>query len=127
MLIADPRPTVRAAVAATLDAEPGVTVVGSVGAFDEVIAGVRGHRPHVMLLDLAVLGGRRMTGLAALRRMDPSTAVLVMGVVEDPALAHALLRNGAAGRIMKDAPAAELGAAVRAAARRGRHLRIVPS
>lgn len=127
VLIADPRPTVRAAVAAALDGEPGVTVVDSVGAFDEAIAGLRRHRPHVALLDLAVLGDRRMTGLAALRQAGPSTSVLVMGVVEDPALAHELLRHGAAGRVMKDAPAAELGAAVRAAARGGRHLRIVPS
>src|SRR5919202_233621 len=100
MLIADPRPTVRAAVAATLDAEPGVTVVDSLGAFDEVIAGVRRHRPHVTLLDLAVLGGRRVTGLAPLRQAGPSTAVLVMGVVEEPALAHALRRIVAAGRVM---------------------------
>jgi hypothetical protein len=48
-----------------------------------------------------------------------------MAVVDDAALERAAARHRAVGHVVKDTPAAELASAVRIAARRATHLRIV--
>ena len=77
------------------------------------------------MVDIAALGHRGLAGLAELRAARSQTAILAMGIVDDPALAHAAIRHGAVGRVLKDMPAAELAAAIRAAARSAPRLRIV--
>ena len=127
VLVADPHPRLRAALAAALTKQPEVAVVGSAGRLEDAVAAMRRLRPDVVLLDLAVLADRGIDGLGELASVRRSTALLVMGVVEDAAFTRGVLRAGAAARVMKHAPAAELAAAVRSAAGRTRRLRAVPS
>jgi two-component system response regulator DesR len=116
----------RAALAAALAHEPGVSVIATVGGFDEALATIRLRRPDVVLVDSGALGHRGMAGLADLKAARSSTAILVMGIVHDRGLERDAVRHGAVARVLKDAPAPDLAAAVRdAAGRRGR-LRIVP-
>jgi DNA-binding NarL/FixJ family response regulator len=126
VVIVDPHTKLRAALVAVLAADAGITVIGAVGTFDEALAVVRLRRPRVALVDIAALGHRGVAGLAELRAARSRTAILVMGVVDDPALEHAAIRYGAVGRVLKDMTGAELAAAVRNAARRPPRLRIVP-
>ena len=125
VLIVDPHTKLRAALEAALAAEPRITVVAAVGTFDDALAAVRLRRPHVAMIDIAALGQRGLAGLAELRAARSRTAILVMSIVDDPALERAAIRHGAVGRVLKDMPAAELAAAVRAAARSASSLRIV--
>ena len=126
VLIVDPHTKLRAALEAALAVRGDIAVVAAVGAFDEALVAVRLRRPHVALVDVTAFGHRGMAGLAELRDAWPLTAILVMGIVDDPSLERAAIRYGAVGRILKDMPAAELAAAVRAAAGRAPRLRIVP-
>ena len=126
VLVSDPRPAVRAALTAALEAHAGITAVGSANQLQDVVAAIRRHRPDVVLIDLAVLAERGVAGLGDLAAVRRATAVLVMGVVEHSARTRQVMRAGAAGHVMKDAPAAELAAAVRSAADRSRRLRAVP-
>ena len=125
VLLVDPHTKVRGALEAVLAAEAGITVMAAVATFDDAVAALRLRRPHVAMVDIAALGHRGLAGLAELRAARSQTAILAMGIVDDPALAHAAIRHGAVGRVLKDMPAAELAAAIRAAARSAPHLRIV--
>jgi DNA-binding NarL/FixJ family response regulator len=127
VLVCDPHRGLPAALTAALEAQTAIAVVGSANGLEDVAAAIRRQRPDVVLVDLAVLGERGIAGLGELAAVRRSTAVLVMGMVEDLARGHGVTRAGAAGRIlMKDAPAAELAAAVRSAAGE-RRLRVVRS
>ena len=125
VLVADPHPGLPGAITAALETQPGIAVAGSADRLADAVAAIRCDRPDVVLLDLAVLAGRGLAGLGELTAVRRSTAVLVMGVVEDRARTREAIRAGAAGRVLKHAPAAELGAAVRSAGARGRRLRVV--
>jgi DNA-binding NarL/FixJ family response regulator len=127
VLVVDPHTKLRTALVAALGAAPGITVTAATGTFDEALAIVRLRRPDVALVDLAALGHRGVAGLAELRAARSQTALLVIGVVEDPALEHAALRHGAVGRILKDTPERDLARLVRDAAGRRSRLRLVPS
>ena len=125
VLLVDPHTKVRGALEAVLAAEAGITVMAAVATFDDAVAALRLRRPQVAMVDIAALGHRGLAGLAELRAARSQTAILAMGIVDDPALAHAVIRHGAVGRVLKDMPAAELAAAIRAAARSAPRLRIV--
>ena len=124
VLVADPHPGLRAALAVALATQAGIAVVGSAGRLEDAVAALRRQRPDVILLDLAVLAECGVAQLAELAAVRRSTAVLVMGVVEDAVRTRHVIRAGAAGHVMKHAPAEELAAAVRSAARRARRLRL---
>ena len=126
VLLVDPHAPLRAALEAVLAAEAGIAVIAAVGTFDEALAALRNHRPHVALVDVGALGDRGLEGLAALCAARPLTAILAMGVIDDPAFERAAMRHGAVGRVLKDTAAAELAGAVRTAARRATRLRLAP-
>jgi DNA-binding NarL/FixJ family response regulator len=126
VLLVDPHAPLRAALEAVLAAEAGITVIAAVATFDQALAALRKHRPHVALVDVGALGDRGLERLAELRAARPLTAILTMGVIDDPGLERAAVRHGAVGRVLKDAPAAELTGAVRMAARRATRLRLAP-
>ena len=125
VLVADPHTKLRAALVAALAATRGITVIAAIGTFDEALAIVRLRRPDVALVDLAALGHRGVAGLAELRAARSRTALLVIGVVEDPALEHAVVQHGAVGRILKDTAERDLARLVRDAAGRRARLRLV--
>jgi two-component system response regulator DesR len=125
VLLVDPHPKLRAALASVLAAEPGIAVLDAVGSLEEALAAVRRHRPQVALVDVGALGRWGIAGLAELRAARSLMAVLTMGVVDGPAFEREAVRHGAVGRVLKDMPAAELADVIRSAARRGARLRIV--
>jgi DNA-binding NarL/FixJ family response regulator len=126
VVVSDPHPGPRAALIAALDSQAGIAVVGSANRLEDAVATIRRRRPDVVLMDLALAGDRGLAGLRELAAVRRSTAVLVIGVVEDVAGTRQVMRAGAAGRVMKDAPVPELAAAVRSAGAQGRRLRVVP-
>jgi DNA-binding NarL/FixJ family response regulator len=126
ILIVDPHAVTRDALATLLGAESQFDVIAAVSDLEEALGVVCLRAPDVTLVDLAALGDRRAAGLGALRSTRPATALLVIGVVEDPVVDRDVARMGASGRILKDAPRSELLGAVRAAGRRRHHLRLVP-
>jgi two-component system, NarL family, response regulator NreC len=126
VLLVDAHIPLRATLEAVLAAEAGIAVVAAVGTFDEAFAALHSRRPHVALVDVGALGHRGLEGLADLLAARPLTAILAMGVIDDPAFDRAAVRHGAVGWVLKDTAAPELAAAVRMAARRTKRLTLVP-
>lgn len=126
VLVVDGHAAIRDALAAMLAMEPGIAVVGTAATVGTALALIRRRRPDVTLLDLGVLERRDWTRLRNLGVAGPRAAVLVMGVVDNPAVAHTAVRHGAAGRVLKDAPAHEIVTAIRRAAQGSARLRLLP-
>ncbi|SCX44831.1 two component transcriptional regulator, LuxR family [Klenkia marina] len=114
MVLADDHPVVRDGLRGMLAAVPGVEVVGEAADGVEAVAVVRATRPDVLLLDLRMPGGDGLDAIAALRG-DP-VRVLVLSTFATGRDVTAALEAGATGYVLKDTPAAQLVAALRAAA-----------
>ena len=116
-MVADPHPAMASAIAEVLGREPDTTVVTHTGNLLGLARMLARHRPDVLLLDPAILGGGRLQSLPVLTQASPGTRVLLM-VMDGAGWDTAVARSGAAGYIPKSARAAAWGPAVAAAARR---------
>lgn len=117
LLIADDHPVVRAGLRALFATETDLDVVGEAAtgelAVEQSLTGV-----DIVLMDLQFGGG--MQGAEATRRIrsaDGAPHVLVLTNYDTDADILGAVEAGASGYLLKDAPPAELIAAVRAAAR----------
>lgn len=113
VIIADDHAVVRAGLAALLDAEPDVAVVGQAKNGLEAVAKARELKPDVVVMDLRMPDMDGATATARLHRILPSVRVLILtSFGEADAVAHALAA-GAAGAITKTAEDGELVEVVR--------------
>lgn len=113
VLLADDQALVRGALGALLELEGDIRVVAEVGRGDEVVAAARASGAQVCLLDIQMPG---MDGLAAARALHselPAVRVLMVTTFNRPGYLREAMNAGAAGFVVKDAPAAELADAVR--------------
>lgn len=122
LLLAEDQSMVREALAALLGLEPDIEVVAQVARGDEVLAAARAQSVDVALLDIEMPG---MTGIEAagvLRRELPAVKIVVVTTFGRPGYLRRAMEAGADAFLVKDAPAAQLAAAVRRVVmRRTRH------
>ncbi|MBN6053401.1 response regulator transcription factor [Nonomuraea sp. RK-328] len=112
----DDHPIVRDGLRAALDGEPDLEVVGEASDGAEAVRLAADLAPDLVLLDLRMPGMDGVTAIRALRGLGPAAPrVLVLTTFDTDVLTA--LEAGAAGYLLKDAPAHELVRAVRAAAR----------
>lgn len=107
---------VRGALAALLTLAGDIEVVAEASRGDEVMPQALASRPDVALLDIEMPGGDGITAAAALHEQLPSCRVLILTTFGRPGYLRRALESGAIGYLLKDAPPAELAAAVRRAA-----------
>jgi DNA-binding NarL/FixJ family response regulator len=117
VLVADDQAIVREGLQVILDAQDDITVAGEAGDGIEVLAGVREHRPDVVLMDIQM---PRMDGIEATRRLlardEPAPRVLVLTTFGEDRFVYEALRAGASGFLLKDSRRAQLLTAVRTVA-----------
>jgi DNA-binding NarL/FixJ family response regulator len=112
VLIADDQPLMRAGFKAVLEATGSIEVIAEAGNGAEAIVAAQAHDPDVILMDIRMPG---IDGIEATRRL-PRQRILVLTTFGLDEYIVEALRAGASGFMTKDAPAAELVAAVRAVA-----------
>jgi two-component system response regulator NreC len=122
IVLADDHPVVRAGIRMLLEAEPGWEVVAESADAETAARQVRGHKPDVLVLDLAMPGRRSLDIVPQVRRDTPDTGVVILTMEADPALARKALSAGAAAYVLKEAADAELVEAIRRAAAGGSYL-----
>jgi two-component system response regulator DesR len=115
VLIAEDQVMVREALAALLGLEPDIEVVAQVARGDEVVAAAQAASPDVALLDIEMPGGTGLEAARELRAALPGCQVLILTTFGRPGYLRRAMEHGAAGFLLKDAPAAELATAVRRA------------
>jgi two-component system, NarL family, response regulator DesR len=116
VLIAEDQAMVRGALASLLALEGDIEVVAEVERGDEVLAAARRTAPDVALLDIEMPGCDGITAAAELVRALPGTRALILTTFGRPGYLRRALEQGASGFLLKDAPAKELAAAIRAVA-----------
>jgi two-component system response regulator NreC len=116
VVIADDHSIVRRGLRDLLDAEGGFQVVAEAADADTARRYVRGHRPHVLVLDLNMAGESSLRSIPAIRDESPDTQIVVLTMQDEPAYARQALSAGALGYVLKEAADAELVDAVKAAA-----------
>jgi len=116
VLVADDEELVRTGLRLILDSEPDIEVVGEAANGRQAVVAARDLAPDVVLLDIRM---PEVDGLEAARQIldRPSgTHVVVLTTFDLDEYVYDALRAGATGFLLKDAPAHQLVAAVRAAA-----------
>ncbi|MCK9904619.1 DNA-binding response regulator [Parafrankia colletiae] len=115
MLVVDDQRLIRESIAALLDIQPGIEVVGMAADGREAVERTLALGPDVVLMDvrMPVLDG--VAAAAELAEQVPACRVVMLTTFDDEDYVVRALRAGAAGYLLKDRPAAELAAAVRLA------------
>ena len=86
----------------------GLEVVAEADNGFKAIAEAKTHRPHLLILDIAMpmAGGAEV--LVDIRRWSPNTAIVVLTGISAPGLISSLLESGVEGMFSKGAPLDEL-------------------
>jgi two-component system, NarL family, nitrate/nitrite response regulator NarL len=120
LMLVDDHPLVRDGLRARLEAAGGLHVVAEAGDAQEALALAALHQPDLVLMDV---GMRGTNGLQATRLLLAQQAckVLVLSMYDNAEYVREAERAGALGYVLKDSPAEEIVAAIRAVAAGGRH------
>jgi len=113
LLLADDQELVRQALCALLALEDDFEVVASVGRGDEVVGAAREHRPDVALLDIEMPGLDGLSAAAVLAAQVPDCRVVMLTTFGRAGYLRRAMDAGAAGFVVKDAPADVLADAIR--------------
>lgn len=112
LLLVDDHPLVRDGVRVRLEAVPHFQVVGEAGDADAALQAARTLSPDLALMDI---GMRGMNGIALTEKFAeefPEIAVLVLSMHDNLEYVRQVIRAGARGYVLKDAPASELVEAI---------------
>ena len=117
VLLAEDQAMVRGALASLLGLEDDIEVVAEVERGDEVVEAARRSGAEVALLDIEMPGLDGIAAAAALRRELPDVRALILTTFDRPGFMKRAMESGAAGFLLKAAPATELAAAIRRVSR----------
>jgi two-component system NarL family response regulator len=122
ILIADDHAVVRDGLAAVLDYQPDLTVVGHAKDGQEAIERFRALQPDVTIMDLAMPVMDGVQAIAAIRNESPSARIVVLTTYDGDESIYRALENGAKGYLLKDCSTADLLDAVRTVHAGGVHV-----
>ena len=113
IVLADDHAVVRHGLRLVIDAEADLEVQGEASNAAEAVDRVAELRPDLLLLDITMPGGGGIGALERIRKVSPTTRVLMLTMHDDPEYLRVALVSGASGFILKNAASAELLAALR--------------
>jgi two-component system response regulator NreC len=116
ILLADDHAVVRQGFKMILAAHSDMEIVGEAGNGREAVQLAEELRPDVVVMDVAM---PELNGIEATRRIAeavPHSRVLALSMHKDSVYVREILRAGARGYLLKDAPAGDLVSAIRALA-----------
>ena len=112
VLIVDDHPVVRKGLQSCLAARDNLKIVGESSNGEDAIKQAREHLPDIVLVDMQMPG---MDGLAlteALKKEAPAAKVLILSMQGQRDAVLRIIRAGARGYVLKDAPTDELVRAI---------------
>ena len=117
ILLVDDHPVVRHGLRGMLETEPDLAVVGEAGSAAAGLDLAVAETPDIVLMDLRMPGGDGVEATGQILARLPQARVVVLTTYESDRDILRAIEVGACGYLLKDASAAELAEAVRAAAR----------
>lgn len=115
LVIADDHAIIRRGLRQLLESEGGFEVVAEAEDVESARRCLRGHRAHVLVLDLNMPGESSMEAIPKLRQEFPDTQIVGLAMHDEPAWARNALSAGVLGYVPEDSADAELVQAIRAA------------
>jgi two-component system response regulator DesR len=112
-MIAEDQTMVRQALVALLELEPDIEVVAQAATGDEALAMACKYEPDVVVLDIEMPGPSGIEVAQQLRATAFAGQVVIVTTFDRPGYLRAAMAAGASGFLLKDAPAADLAAAIR--------------
>src|SRR6201998_1095924 len=119
-MIAEDQTMVRQALVALLELEPDIEGVAQAADGDEALAMAAKYNPDVAVLDIEMPGPNGIEVAGQLGRSGFDGKVIIVTTFDRPGYLRAAMTAGASGFLLKDAPAADLAAAIRRVAAGGR-------
>src|ERR671910_1281877 len=113
LVLADDHHLLRRGFRSLLGSEPGLEVVGEASTGLEAIELCRRLAPDLVLMDVRMPEMDGITATRQIEREQPGVSVLMVTMHENPDYVLEALDAGAAGYVLKDAPAKRLINAVR--------------
>lgn len=101
-------------VRATLDATKDIKLVGQAANGEEGIALCEQHQPDIVLMDVVMPIMDGIDATKILHERIPAIKILVLSSFHDHESVYAMLRNGAAGYLVKSSLAQDLAETIRA-------------
>ena len=120
VLIAEDQAMILGALAALLEIETDLEVVGQARTGTEAVDLARRLRPDVILTDIEMPGLTGLDVATELRRDGRGPRVIILTTFARPGYLRRALDAGASGYLLKDAPSAQLADAIRRVAAGGR-------
>lgn len=113
ILIVDDHPVFRFGLRALLESQPDMAVIGEADNGEEAVQLVAAQQPHVVLMDVNMLGLNGIEATRQIAAMDQGTAVLIVTMLDDDTVFTAM-KAGARGYLLKGAKGDETLRAIRA-------------
>lgn len=114
VVLADDHPVVRNGLAAIVDQQTDMEVVGEAGDGDEAITLFTRLQPDVMVLDLRMPKRDGVAVVQQVMELNPKARLLIMTTYDGDEDIFRCLTQGAKGYLLKDAPRQEILSAIRA-------------
>ena len=116
ILLVDDQELLRVGFRMVLDAQDGLEVVGEAGDGEEAVRLVLERSPDVVLMDVRMPGTDGVQATSRIVSSGSQSRVIILTTFDLDEYAHAALRAGASGFLLKDAPPTDLISAIRAVA-----------
>jgi len=113
ILTVDDHPLLRQGIAAVIQGEKDMLIVGEASNGREAIQMFRSHRPDVTLMDLQMPDLNGIDAIVSIRQEYPQARIIVLTTYEGDVLARRALKAGVVGYILKDMIRTELLEAIR--------------
>jgi DNA-binding NarL/FixJ family response regulator len=104
LVLADPHPIVLDGLEQLFQREGGFTVLARCQRGDEILAAVREHRPHVLILDIGLPALDGLAVLEAMKEENSLTRVVLFMALTDEAKILEAMHRGAKGVVLKEMP-----------------------
>jgi two-component system response regulator DesR len=113
VLIAEDQAMVLGALAALIDIEQDLEVIGQVRSGTEALAAALSSRPDVIVTDIEMPGLSGLELAGELKRQGCTARVIILTTFARPGYLRRALDAGASGYLLKDAPSNRLADAIR--------------
>ena len=113
-MLVDDHPAFRKGMAALIESEPDLQVVAEAGDGAAAVAIYRQKKPDVVLMDLRLPGMGGVEATIAIRTEFPAACVIVLTTFDTDEDIYRAIQSGAKSYLLKDTPAEELAATIRA-------------
>jgi two-component system NarL family response regulator len=113
-MLVDDHPAFRKGLAALIESEPDLRVVGQTGDGLEALELFRRTKPDIVLMDLRLPGMGGVEATMAIRKQFPEARVIVLTTFDADEDIYRAMESGAKSYLLKDTPDDELAATIRA-------------